>query len=301
MKGVTETAKILDLDGPVRYVDYGGADTGTVFVLVHGLGGSHLNWDLFAPLLTAHGRVVAPDLPGFGLSEPLGRDAGVEANAGVLTRFIREVSDVPVVLVGNSMGGMIAALVASSSPDIVSRVVLLDPAVPPPGAGLGVLGALTVGALEQLHALFPAPRTPRSSRASVELMLRACGVDSATLPADFIARSVALAEEQRGFRGMEKAFRSAWYSMARVFASPSEYRRAMSAISAPVLLVEGTRDRLVRRAQTRDVAARNPHWTYRELEGVGHTPQIEVPEMLVAVLLGWMSRTGEQLAASSQT
>jgi pimeloyl-ACP methyl ester carboxylesterase len=63
---VTGAAKTytVQIDGPVHYVDFGGADTGTTFVLVHGLGGSHLHWDLFAPLLTPHGRIIAPDLPG---------------------------------------------------------------------------------------------------------------------------------------------------------------------------------------------------------------------------------------------
>ena len=44
-------SRIVDLDGPVHYVDFGGLETGPAVVLVHGLGGSHLNWDLLAPLL----------------------------------------------------------------------------------------------------------------------------------------------------------------------------------------------------------------------------------------------------------
>ena len=54
----------------MHYVDFGGPTSGPAFVLVHGLGGSHLNWDLLAPLLTQHARVLALDLPGFGRSEP---------------------------------------------------------------------------------------------------------------------------------------------------------------------------------------------------------------------------------------
>ena len=54
----------------MHYVDFGGPDDGPTIVLVHGLGGSHLNWDLLAPRLTPHARVLALDLPGFGRSEP---------------------------------------------------------------------------------------------------------------------------------------------------------------------------------------------------------------------------------------
>ena len=73
--GMSETqapgsSRTVELGGPVHYVDYGGNADGPVVVLVHGLGGSHLNWDLLAPHLTPHARVVALDLPGFGRSEP---------------------------------------------------------------------------------------------------------------------------------------------------------------------------------------------------------------------------------------
>src|SRR5215218_9076933 len=47
-------SRTVDLDGPVHYIDFGGPDDGRTVVLVHGLGGSHLNWDLLAPLLRPH-------------------------------------------------------------------------------------------------------------------------------------------------------------------------------------------------------------------------------------------------------
>ena len=97
----------VDLDGPVHYVDFGGAEGGPPVVLVHGLGGSHLNWDLLAPLLTPHARVFALDLPGFGRSEPGTRRARVPANVLVLDHLLREVVGRPAVLGGKSMGGMI--------------------------------------------------------------------------------------------------------------------------------------------------------------------------------------------------
>ena len=122
----------VDLGGPVHYVDFGGNDAGPTFVLVHGLGGSQLNWELFAPMLTPAGRVLALDLPGFGLSEPGERPATVPANVRVLDRFLHQVARGPVVLVGNSMGGMIAILLAARSPENVTGLVLLDPALPPP-------------------------------------------------------------------------------------------------------------------------------------------------------------------------
>src|SRR3712207_5067033 len=124
-------SRTVHLGGPVHYVDFGGGpDGGPTVVLVHGLGGSHLNWDLLAPLLTSHARVLALDLPGFGRSEPGDRRASVPANVLVLDRFLREVVGGPAVLVGNSMGGMISLFASARSPQRVAGTVLLDPAVP---------------------------------------------------------------------------------------------------------------------------------------------------------------------------
>src|SRR6266542_2770672 len=65
--GVSRTA---DLGGPVHYVDFGGPAAAPRVVLVHGLGGSHLNWCLLAPRLVAKARLLAVDLVGFGLTHP---------------------------------------------------------------------------------------------------------------------------------------------------------------------------------------------------------------------------------------
>src|SRR5205823_5961848 len=122
----------IDLGGPVHSVDFGGPGGAPTVVLVHGLGGSHLNWDLLAPLLTPHVRVRALDLPGFGLSEPGDRRATVHANVAVLDRFLDQVVGGPTVLVGNSMGGMISILEIARSPERVNGLVLLDAALPGP-------------------------------------------------------------------------------------------------------------------------------------------------------------------------
>src|SRR6478735_8194315 len=132
--------RTIDLDGPVHWVDFGGPDTepgaaeAPPVVLVHGLGGSHLNWVGIAPALAARRRVVAIDLPGFGLSPALGRATSVNHNAALLSRFVHEVLGRPVVLVGNSMGGMVSLLLADRRPEQVVGLALVDPALPNPGA-----------------------------------------------------------------------------------------------------------------------------------------------------------------------
>jgi pimeloyl-ACP methyl ester carboxylesterase len=283
-----------ELGGPVHHVDYGGNPDGPVVVLVHGLGGSHLNWDLLAPHLTGSARVRALDLPGFGRSEPGRRRASVPANVAVLGRFLDEVVGEPAVLVGNSMGGMISILTTAERPDAVTGLVLLDPAVPGPRRALDPLVALmfAVYAVPLIGERFLRRNRMRKSPVTrVRETLVLCGVDPDTVPTDLIERSVALLQERRDVEGMDKAFLAAARSLVRVLADPRRYRRAMAGIDVPVLLVHGDRDRLVPVAAARDVARRHPRWRYAELPGVGHVPQIQVPERVGTEMLAWLTAT----------
>ena len=290
-RGESRTA---DLGGPVHWVDYGGTDDGAggpPLVLVHGLGGSHLNWDLLAPHLTPHARVVALDLPGFGRSEPGDRRATVHENVAVLDRFLADVVGEPAVLVGNSMGGMISVLEAARAADRVRGLVLLDPAVPGPRRRLDPLVAAVFalyavpGVGERFMWLRRHRQTPLARALS---LLRLCGIDPDTLPPEVIDRSVELIEAREDVEGMDKAFLTAARSLLLVLADPRSYRRAMARLDGPVLLVHGDRDRLVPVQAARDIARRHPRWRYVELAGIGHVPQLQVPSRVAEEILTWL-------------
>ena len=284
-------SRTVDLGGPVHYVDFGGPAGAPVMVLVHGLGGSHLNWDLFAPLVRDRVRVLALDLPGFGRSEPGGRTASVAANVAVLHRFLTDVVGEPAVLVGNSMGGMISILETGEHPDQVRGLVLLDPAIPGPRRALDPLVAVTFAlyALPFVGERFLGWRRQRQSApARVREMLQLCGVDPDSIPPEVIDRSVTLLEERQDVAGMDKAFLAAARSLLRLLADPRRYHSAMASIGVPVLLVHGDRDRLVPVAAAREVARRHPAWRYVEWAGVGHVPQLQEPQRLAAEVLAWL-------------
>lgn len=274
----------------LHHVDHGGA--GPDIVLVHGLGGSHLNWDLIAPRLTPYGRVLALDLPGFGLSAPDGRAAGVGRNVGALEGFLRSTARPPVVLIGNSMGGLVSVLLTARSPGLVRGLVLLDPALPAPSR---VLRSPTAVAQLLLHAVpgvgervRVARRRRRGPLRTVLDTLELCGVDPARLPPDLLRRSVALAARQTDVTGMDRAFLSASRSVAWALLRTRRYRAARDAVGVPVLLVHGDRDALVPVAAARAVAAQHPGWRYVELPGVGHLPQLQEPERVGRLVGGWL-------------
>ena len=289
-------SRTIDLGGPVHYVDFGGGpDGGPTVVLVHGLGGSHLNWDLLAPLLTPHAHVLALDLPGFGRSEPGDRRTTVHANVAVLDHFLAALAPSPVILVGNSMGGMISIFETARSPERVRGLVLLDAALPGPrrtvdprvAAVFGVYAVPYVG--ERFLWLRRVRQTPLTR---VRSLLRLVGVDPDRLPASFIDRCVALLEARQDVTGMDKAFLAAARSLLLVLADPRQYRAAMAHIRVPVLLVHGDRDRLVPVEAAREMAERQRGWRFVELAGVGHVPQLEAPHRVADELVGWLRETG---------
>ncbi|SHF97275.1 MULTISPECIES: alpha/beta fold hydrolase [Geodermatophilus] len=285
------TGRTIDLGGPVHVVDHGGLEGGPAVVLVHGLGGSHGNWDLFAPLLTPSARVWALDLPGFGRSEPGERRTTVQANVGVLQRFLREVVGEPAVLVGNSMGGMISLFTAAASPDAVRALVLLDPALPGGRRRLDPLVAATFAlyAVPGVGERFLRLRRVRSTPLTrVRAMLDLVGVDPDELPAPVVDRAVTLLEQREDAAGMDRAFLAAARSLLWILLDPRRYRGAMARVTAPVLLVHGDRDRLVSVDAARQAARENPGWRYEELAGVGHVPQLQVPDRLAGLVLSWL-------------
>jgi pimeloyl-ACP methyl ester carboxylesterase len=299
-QGTFGQSRTVDLGGSVHYVDFGGPDGAPTVVLVHGLGGSHLNWDLFAPLLAPRARVLAVDLPGFGRSEPGDRRTTVHDNVQVLDRFLREVAATPVVLVGNSMGGMISILQTAASPETVNGLVLLDAAVPGPRRSLDPLVTVTFVAysIPRVGERFLSLRRKRSTPLrQVRDMLQLCGVDPDALPAHTIERSITLIEQRQDVPGMDRAFLTAARSVVRLLVDPRKYRRAMAAVRVPVLMVQGDQDRLVPVAAARDTAARRPDWQYLELPGVGHVPQLQVPEQLATEVIAWLEATAEARAA----
>lgn len=296
---------VADLGGPVHHVDFGGPEDGPRVVLVHGLGGSHLNWALAGRGLTDRARVRALDLPGFGLSEPGGRSSAIRANVAVLERFVREVVGAPAVVVGNSMGGMISTLLAARAPDAVSGLVLVNPALPmarPRRIDPLVALRFAVFALPGVGLRAIARRRARvGSRATVVETLRLCGVDTDAVPPQLLDQSAAQLDGRRDVAGMDRAFVSAARSLLAVNADPRRYRAAMAAVDVPVLLLHGERDRLVPVDAARDAARRHPRWRTEIWPDAGHVPQLQMPERFSELVLDWLDSDGAPAARAAAT
>ena len=290
------TARWADLDGPVHYVDYGGPQAGPLLLLVHGLGGSVLNWAAIAPTLAETCRVLAIDLVGFGRTQPLGRSPHIDANRDLLARFVDEVVGHPVILVGNSMGGLLAMLLADARPDLVSGLVLVDPAVPvgptarPDPLVTIMFGAYAVPAVAR--GFLARRRSLLSAEGQAMAVLRLCCVDTMRVPAHVVKQHLELARERRDYPDVDAELIVAGRSLILVLARRRWLYALMGRITVPVLLLHGAKDRLVPLAAARAVARRNPAWRFEVAEDVGHVPQLEAPRWTVDRIHDWLADEG---------
>ena len=287
---------ISDLDGPVHWIEFvpGDSPDGTPIVFVHGLGGSHLNWCLIGPKLADGRRAIALDLHGFGLTPGTRATATVQRNARLLDRFVREVTGTPVILAGNSMGGLISLMQAAAAPETVRGLVLIDPALPPPrqtpdGQVAGKLLLYALPGLGELYVRAVMSRQP--PELAVQRVIELCFADPSRADPAMLTASIALAaERQRQEHSNDAAFLAASRSLMRVVGQRRRYWEMMASAQAPVLLIGGEADRLVPAASIRQAAARNPRWETVMLPGVGHTPQLEVPDNVIGTVREWLGR-----------
>ncbi len=102
---------------------------GPPLVFIHGLGGSWQNWLANLPVFARTHRCIAPDLPGFGESDLVEGEVSITRYAELVEELLTELGIDRCAVVGNSMGGFIAAEMALKYPVAVDRLVLVSAAV----------------------------------------------------------------------------------------------------------------------------------------------------------------------------
>lgn len=294
----------VDLGVPVHYVDHGGPADGPMLVMVHGLGGSLVNWAALAPLLTGTCRVLALDLIGFGHTQAGRHSTTVTANQVMLNEFLRTVAGGPAILVGNSMGGAISILQARHHPESVTALALIDPALPVTvGSSPDALVSASFGmyAVPRLgHAVLRARRRVRTPEQLAMDVLRLCCVDPGRVPADVLEQHLELARARRVYPDIDRHFLGAARSLLRMLARRSAFMAALKGIQVPVLLLHGEKDRLVSIGASRAVAAANPVWRFEVARDVGHVPQLEVPDWTAGRILDWLATDAGEAVSSTK-
>ena len=121
-----QTSKeVLVFGQKIQYVEAG---SGPTVILLHGLGGSSVVWNFNIGPLAEKFHVVVPDQIGFGKSDKPLVNYRIRTYVDFLDQFCKQLKIERATLVGNSMGGWIAAMYTASFPDRVDKLVLVDAA-----------------------------------------------------------------------------------------------------------------------------------------------------------------------------
>ena|SRR5438445_3093462 len=286
----------VDVGGPVHYREWPGPGGGPTFVLVHGLGGSHLNWAAVAPGLARRGRVVALDLAGFGLTPPEGRGTDVGSNWRLLGGFIAALELAPAILIGNSMGGMLAVIQCAHAPRTVEGMVLVDAAFPRARAVSAqprprVAALFAIYASGRLGEWFASARVRHlGAEGLVRETLSVCAADPANLDPTLVAAHVEMAQHRMGFEYGTRAFLDAARSIFRAQVAPAKYRAVVAAADRPALVMHGAHDQLVPLASAEEAVKGHPDWELAVFDDLGHIPQMESPERWLRVVDRWLDR-----------
>ncbi len=261
--------------GPADFLSVGGLrlhlrDTGPrdapAVILLHGFGSSLQTWDAWAGVLQAHFRVIAFDLPGFGLTgaDPSG-DYSDARTVAVLGLMMDALGLARASLIGNSLGGKIAWNFAALHPERVNRLVLVSPdGFASPGFEYDRTPEVPA-MMRLLPYVLPTPM--------VRMTLAPAYADSSKLTPALLAR----------YRDMMLApgVRAAMLArMAQVRLTPPE--PALRRITAPTLLLWGERDAMIPVSNAADYLRALPHARLVALPGLGHVPQEEAPEESLA-------------------
>ena len=248
--------------------------SGPTVLMLHGIGGGHL---AFAPqvetLAQAGYRAVAWDMPGYGRSAPI-EPYTFKALAQSCIDLIDALRCESVVLLGHSMGGMVAQEVIARRPDKVKKLILCGTSA--------AFGKRTDG---------------RSAEAWAQQFIaqRTAPLDAGQTMAHMAAK---LVPQMVGPGSLPEGLKLAEHCMANVPAAT--YHRALEClvtfdrqadlaqIRVPTLLIGGEFDRVAAPAVMKQMAAAIPRARYAELAGIGHLMNLEAPDEFDALLLAFL-------------
>lgn len=254
---------------------------GPPVVVVHGLGGAAVNFTLLAPLLAERRRVLIPDLPGHGRSQPLEAADGLTSYADHVAAVAALENMLPAPVIGYSMGGVIALRLTVGRPSDVTGLVLVSAAgiVSARRRAQIWLAATTALKPAQVFTRFRGTFARRPRLRWIPFGLWGA-VDPPALPPEGVL----------GF--LEGASQHTDVGTAGRALLEDDPRGDLDRVRCPVLLLWGARDRLVPLADGYEYA-RRLRAPIRTLPAAGHLVVGEQPEACAAILLDFLDGIGE--------
>jgi pimeloyl-ACP methyl ester carboxylesterase len=260
----------------MHYYDWGDLANPRVLVCVHGLTRNGRDFDYLAQSLSAHYRVVCPDIVGRGLSDWLaGKDGYTYAQymSDVTALIARVTGDAEqhVDWLGTSMGGLLGILLASLPRNPIRRLVVNDAGMLVPRAALERI-ATYVGNDARFDSLGGLEAHLRSDCAPFGAL------DDAQWRHLALHSAVEHADGTWGFR-----YDPAIGNALRGPLSDVDLAAQWDAVRCPVLLLRGAESDLLLRKTALEMTQRGPRAKLVEFAGTGHAPMLMNDEQVSAV------------------
>lgn len=239
-------------------------------VLLHGIGSNARSWAEQLAGLGDVRRVLAWDAPGYGDSTPVAPPRPTAADyAARLARFLDGLGLDRIVLLGHSLGALVAGSFTAARPERVERLILASPALGHRTDPAAPLPPPAQGRLDDLAALgpagFAAKRAPRLLSAKAT-------------PAEIARARDTMAEIRPG-----------GYRQAVAMLAQGDLRADAGAVAVPTLVLSGAEDSVTPPAGSRALTAATPNARYLEIEGAGHLSYLERPVAFNAAVHEFLS------------
>lgn len=275
MKTAVEEQRINVGGLTTRYFTAG--NDGLPLVLLHGDGDSALDWSWVLPMLAATHRVYAPDLPGAGDSAKPNREYSPEFLAQFAIDFLSAIGIERAVLVGNSLGGLVALHVALSRSEQVAALALVD------SSGLGHSVSMLLSHLTLPwygDAAITWCKTPFGAKQRAWSRAALLFAHPSQVPDAWVAEQ----ERMALLPGFLEASLSSLRAQLDLFGQRKVLLDSLGQLQMPTLVVWGTDDLVLPKDQARDAVSRLQQGQLALIPDCGHLPHIERPELFTAEL-----------------
>jgi pimeloyl-ACP methyl ester carboxylesterase len=245
--------------GRLSYREAGG---GPALVFLHGMNGGALSWGYQFAQFAGRCRVVAWDAPGYGESDPI--PPSTQGYAETLLAFLAAIECRRAVVVGHSMGGMVAARAAAVPGETIEKLVLscthagqgdLEDAPMSRRYDARVAERAELGAVEYGRLRATKMMAPTATPEAIEIATR-------------IAADADLARQRNAYRMLQC----------------TDNRAVLPTLRQPRLIIAGGRDPVVSNARREEFRALCPDARYAMIDASGHAPYIETPDRYNALI-----------------
>ena len=276
-----ETSRFLDT--PKGKLHYHVAGDGPPLLLLHGSGPGVTGWANFRgnlPVFARNYTVYAPDFPGFGKSYSPGANP-LAAGPAAMLDFLNGLGLGPLPIVGNSMGGNVAARIAAERPERVSRLMAIG------GVGLALLSPAPPEGIKLLVEFVEDP-----TREKLVKWMESMVYDTAILTDEFVQMRWESATDPAASADIKKLYNRGMLEAMRKFrgAGAADSVAMLTKIQAPTLVMFGRDDRVTPLDSALAALRLIPKCELHVFYDCGHWAMIERKDEFESTVLAFLAR-----------